>query len=427
MMLPDRPINFLRKSLNSLKAGWAELKVWQRVGLVVACLVVGGAAALISFGYFSYKQVFVGGSKQVGNTTTSPTPAATPKPPVYTVALFGHGGAGHEGALLTDSIMVIRVDTGARQIALISVPRDIWVGLPSNGEEMSFWKINAAYAIGYSDRSYPRKPERFTAKANGSEAAAGGALSKYALEKILGFPVDNFVAVDFAGFQQAVDVIGGVDVFVDRPFEDPFYPIPGEEDNTCGISEADIATMIATLSAAKLEQAFPCRFENLKFERGKNHFDGETALKFARSRHAPLDGGDFNRAARQRKIFLAVRDRIIAIDFIPKIIPFINKIAAHVKTDIPLDQLQTWLGQYQEFQKYEFVGVALTSDKDNVLELTTSANGQSILLPRVRSAEDDWSAVHTWIQETLASASAKQAAAQQKVASGSADQINLQN
>lgn len=347
-------------------------------------------STVVSYSYFTYQHVFVGSSMFGASPSPTPKPDEPPPPPIYTIALMGHGSPGHQGGLLTDSIMVIKIDTGLKKIGLISVPRDSWIQLPSNGwDEQVSWKVNAAYAIGSSTSQYLTRPEEFKGE------AGGGAMAKYALEKIVGFPIQNFVAIDFDGFEKSIDVVGGVDVFVERAFSDPLYPIVGEEENPCGKTEEEIAATAATLSASLVEKEFPCRYETLSFNRGTVHMNGETALKFVRSRHAAADGGDFNRARRQRSVLLAVKDKVIAIDFIPKIIPFLSKLTYNMRTDIPLSQVSEFLNQRDEFLRYEVVGIPLTSDKDNVLKLGVSRTGQSIVMPK--EGEDEWSNVHAYI------------------------------
>jgi LCP family protein required for cell wall assembly len=357
------------------------------IGIAIFFLFL--VSAFATYGYLTYQRVFVGSSK-TSEATPTPKPDEPPPPPVYTFALLGHGDPGHAGGLLTDSIMIIKIDTGLEKIGLISVPRDSWVEIPSSGwEEQVGWKVNAAYAIGSSERQYLDRPEEFQGE------AGGGELAKYTLEKIVGFPIDHFVAIDFSGFQKSIDVLGGIDVYVDRSFTDPLYPITGEEDNPCGKSEEEIAALTATLSASKVEEEFTCRYEKLVFTRGNTHMDGETALKFARSRHAAADGGDFNRARRQRAVLLAVRDRVLALDFFSKIIPFLSKLTYNMRTDISLAKMNEFLGMRNQLLEYEIVGIPITADRDNLLEYGYSARGQSILKPK--AGENEWQNVHSYI------------------------------
>ena len=164
-----------------------------------------------------------------------PTPQPTPKPHIdafnqlepYTVALLGYGGGTHEGGKLTDSMMIIHIVPKQQKIFMISIPRDLWIALPVNSDQKSYWKINAAYPIGLDDRKYTQKPIQYTGE------AGGGELTKYALQTVTGLHIDHFLALDFSGFKKSIDVLKGIDVKVDRPFDDTLYPIEGQESNTC--------------------------------------------------------------------------------------------------------------------------------------------------------------------------------------------------
>lgn len=370
---------------------------WRRA---VVAFVLFVFSAGLTYGYLTYRQVHVGGGQPVafsqdGDAAGTEGPSG-PQP--FTVALLGYGGGGHEGGLLTDSIMVVRVDPAAQKIYMISVPRDLWVPLRVvAGEPESYWKINAAYAIGSDDNNYRRKPPEYTG------AAGGGAMSKDILATVLGFKVDRFVTVDFAGFMKAIDALGGIDVEVKKSFTDSQYPIQGREDDTCGKSpEAVEAT--ATLPAHLAEKEFPCRFETLYFPKGVIRMDAQTALKYARSRHSAEDGGDFNRAARQRQVILAFKNKVLALNFVPKLIPLVNQLAAHLKTDLSLADMQALIERQSELLEYQVVGIALTTDADNVLTFGTGGQGQSIVIPK--TGQDDWPTIHEWLQSQMASASA---------------------
>ncbi|HEX7017620.1 MAG TPA: LCP family protein [Patescibacteria group bacterium] len=381
----------LKQYLYQLKQWFRSLTLKQLIALDLFLTVLFLISAGLTYSYFLYQRSFVTSNE---SETILPQPSPSPEPNVDTIVLLGRGGAGHDGGLLTDSIMVARIDHDQQQITLISVPRDLWVELPVDKDNPSSWKINAAYAFGVDDRNYRNKPSQFTGE------AGGGELAKYALEQVLGFPVEHFVTVDFYGFERAIDVLGGVTVNVERAFTDPLYPIEGKQDDTCGKTEEEIAALTATVSASKLEEEFTCRFEVLSFPQGTQLMDGSTALKYVRSRHSPTDGGDFNRAARQRNLLLAVKDRVLTIDFIPKIIPFISTISSHITTDISLTQMKEMVDEYEKVQDYEIKGIALTTD--NVLELGVSSGGQSILMSK-EDGEGKWEKLQEWLREEMAS------------------------
>ena len=212
-----------------------------------------------------------------------------------------------------------------------------------------------------------------------------------------GLPIDHYAVVDFYSFRKAIDVLGGVDVKVENAFDDYHYPIEGEEDNTCDKSEEDIAGLTATMSGQLLEEQFPCRYEDLHFDAGVTHMDGETALKYVRSRHSATDGGDFNRAARQRQLILAVKAKVLSIGFLTKAIPFINSLSDDFHTDMDLATMTELFGKKDEWSSYKIKMTALTTD--NVLKLGVSQNGQSILMPQ--AGQDNWPAIQTWLQQQL--------------------------
>ena len=82
------------------------------------------------------------------------------------------------------------------------------------------------------------------------------------------------MAVSFDGFTKSVEVLNGIEVQVDKTFTDPWYPIEGSENDSCGKSEDEIAALTATMSGYLLEQQFPCRYETLPFTRGLTKWTG---------------------------------------------------------------------------------------------------------------------------------------------------------
>ncbi len=351
----------------------------------LALILVGIGTA----GWLVYSRMVVKPNQNnVDHTQVTPTATPTPDPLApYSFLLMGYGGGTHEGGLLTDSIMVIRVEPRNKNITMISIPRDLWVPIPISKEATMEAKINSAYAIGSDDKKYPNKEIQFTGE------AGGGEMSKAVIEKVVGFKIDYFAALDFAGFVKTIDLLGGIDVKIDRTFDDPKYPIEENINDTCGKSAEDVAALTATMSGEKLEDQFPCRYENLHFDKGIQLMDGETALKYARSRHSTTDGGDFNRAARQRAILLAVKQKIIKINFIPKIIPTLNTLSYNLTTDVNLEKINELIKDAVEISEYGITPVALTDQ--NILKNAKSKDGQFILSPK--AGINDWSEIWQFI------------------------------
>lgn len=181
------------------------------------------------------------------------------------VLLLGIGGIGHEGPLLTDTMIVASLNPKTSELILTSIPRDFVIGTPSGG----FEKINAAYA--YAEQA---------------RAGGGGAVVIAVAEKVTGFKIPYYAVVDFNGFKTAVDHVGGVDVTIDRTFRDAEYP--------------------------DYKEGY---LPPLTFTKGVEHMNGERALQFARSRHGNNgEGSDFARSERQKKIILALKEKVVKLN-----------------------------------------------------------------------------------------------------------------
>lgn len=184
--------------------------------------------------------------------------------------LLGRAGGDFDSPDLTDSIIVVSLDRPQDKIYTIAVPRDIWS--PSLND-----KINTTYFYG---------------KAKGKPFL----LAKAEVEKIVGLPIHYGAVINFDKFEKLIDYLAGVDIYVERSFEDFKYPIAGRADDPCGG-----------------DPEFRCRYEHLVFKRGMRHMDGTTALKFARSRHSSdlAEGTDFARGARQQKVMSAIYQKLM--------------------------------------------------------------------------------------------------------------------
>lgn len=354
--------------------------------------VLAGILGLVLIGlivfYVNYNRIVVKPNKDI-NPLVTPTATPTPDPlAAYSILLLGYGGGKHEGGLLTDSIMLAKIDLRAQEVSLISIPRDLWAPMPINGEELVFKKINEAYAIGSDDKKYPNKKIEYTGD------AGGGEMAKKVIENVVGFKIDYFASIDFDGFVKIIDILGGVDVKIARAFDDPFYPIEENINDTCGKNEEEMKALEATMSGEKLEQQYLCRYENLHFEKGIQHLDGTTALKFARSRHATNDGGDFNRANRQKLVLIAIRDKVINIGFVSKIIPTIQTLTRHIKTDVDISKMTELVTKVPEISNYEIISINLTDQ--NVLKNSVASTKQFILTPRL--GENNWDDVRLFVQ-----------------------------
>jgi LCP family protein required for cell wall assembly len=360
------------------------------LGFGLVCLFL--FCALASFFYFNYQKIVVK-PNAVGPTrapNASPTPTPDPQAP-FNVLLLGYGGAGHDGGDLTDTMIVGHIEPHAKKVTLISIPRDLWVPIPTDGESVIYSKINAAYAIGLDDRKYPKKLDMYKGQ------AGGGALAKYAVSKVIGDDIRYFASIDFGGFERAIDALGGIDVQVPRTFDDNFYPIKGLEDETCGYSAEELAEIHKKYSGFQLEQQFTCRYEKLHFDKGMTHMDGITALKFVRSRHSDTDGGDFARSQRQQAVLTAVREKVLTLGIVNNFVPFITKLSDVLRTDVSISEGKSLLDILGDPRDYKISTIVLSTD--NVLKDGYSSDRQYILLPK--AGQDNYSEIQKYIQSQL--------------------------
>jgi LCP family protein required for cell wall assembly len=264
------------------------------------------------------------------------------------ILLLGSGGPGHDGPDLTDTMIFISVRDNTGEVTSISIPRDFWI--PSLRI-----KINAAYYYGHV-----------------KEATSGGLLlAESAVSEAINQPVHFAVKIDFSTFSKAIDLLGGVDITVDRTFDDYKYPIAGKEDDLCG---GDPQTL--------------CRYEHLHFDAGPQHMDGVTALKFVRSRYStdPVEGTDFARSKRQEKVITAVKNKLLSINNFKNTKLYkdlYNLVINSVVTDITPEYYSTFLKLSLRVHQHPISSFALTSpDQLDNPPISDKYDGQWVLIPK---------------------------------------------
>lgn len=219
----------------------------------------------------------------------------------------GPSGRQENNGFLSDTVIVASVDLDTKKTSLISIPRDTWVSIPGwNNFPASEGKINSAYSLG-DTYSY---------------TGGGLKLAEKVVSKHLGVPIHYGVRVDFEGFTKAIDTLGGIDIVVERTFDDYKYPVEGRETTNC------------------TGGGYYCRFEHIHFDKGKTHMNGETALKYARSRSGTNgEGNDFARARRQQKVIQATLKNSLSIKNLldpVKINRFFRDFGETVETDFEI-------------------------------------------------------------------------------------------
>lgn len=241
---------------------------------------------------------------------------------------------GEGNTVRTDTLLLLRSDPSSPRLALLSIPRDLWVTIPNRGEG----RINTAHFYGELD-------------------LPGSGLDRAAETVALNFdvPVHRSLRLDFDAFREVIDAAGGIEVDVPTPIVDNEYPTE------------DYGTMRIEIPA------------------GTRRMDGETALQYARSRHS---SSDFDRAARQQQIVLALAKKLAnpsGLFLMPRVyLAFRNA----VETDLSLRDLFRLAATWQLSNEDGLETIVI--DRNLVTPYRTPS-GASVLLPR-------WELIHPLVQ-----------------------------
>ncbi|HMQ01803.1 MAG TPA: LCP family protein [Candidatus Doudnabacteria bacterium] len=263
------------------------------------------------------------------------------------VLMLGIGGPGHDGPYLTDTMIVAQLKPKEEKATLISIPRDYLV----NTKEFGQGRINAVFA------------QTFQKTKDWNQA---GQATIDVVEKMSGLTIPYFAVIDFDGFEKTIDLLGGVEVQIDRTFTDYTFP-----NNTGGYIPA------------------------VTFTEGIEQMNGERALIFARSRHAAgPEGSDFARGVRQQKIIQAAKTKLVALNLIAdarKINELFTIVGDHFHTNMTPGEMLRLYALTKDYESQNIISLSLDPttglicprilEESGAFVLTTCAgkNAQSII------------------------------------------------
>jgi LCP family protein required for cell wall assembly len=268
------------------------------------------------------------------------------------ILIMGYGGSGHDGAYLTDSMMVMGLMPQSHHTTLISVPRDLWVQNPANSG--NYTKINAVYPVASNNNANP---------------VAGGDAAAQKVSLITGLDIKYWMTINFAGFRDFINAIGGVDVNVPDSFKAKY---PANDDPTINPN-----------------------WKTIQFTKGLQHMDGETAIEYARARYVinnPAEGSDFARSARQQLIMKAALAKLKDWHTWPSFFSALDALKHTLYTNMSLADLAMFALK-MDLNNAHRIGLSFS----NVLMDSKSSDGQDILLPQ----NGDWNLIKTYIQQQL--------------------------
>ena len=338
--------------------------------LVVACLAAFGASAsyrAASKGTSVFQEF--GNMFQVGNFIGfhMPGQSGDPNDPFNTpdgkinILLLGVGGDGHDGSQLTDTIIVASLDRKNNKIGLVSVPRDL--AYPLGGER--YEKINAVNA--YAEKDHPGEGATYTAQA---------------FSQLFNIRFDRVVKIDFKGFEEFVDNLGGLDINVPTSFTDNSFPTDDNGPN-------------------------PNQWTSVSFKQGVEHMDGHRVLTFVRSRHGNNgEGSDFARSRRQQIVLDAIRSKLFSLgtlDDPKKVSSLWSSISSHVQTNLTAWDAIKLLPIATHFSSANIMSTVLTDAPDGQL-VPRNLAGAFMLFPK----NNDWEPIRNIMADPFTTAQSKE-------------------
>ena len=276
-----------RRSLNG------RPRLLPRVALILAGFLVAGVIG--AGAYFLPVLTTTVNAVGAGQIGTVGYLAGSDQP--FTVLLLGSDDDAKfpADAVLTQSMILVRVNPGTKQVTMLSIPRDLWVTIPGRKGKA---KIDTAYEYG------------------------GAKLAAETVETNFHIKVDDYVWVGLKGLIHLIDRMGGVDVNITNPVMDDFYP-----------SDIDVKN--------------PYGYYRLALLPGAVHLDGAHALQYVRSRHGDLRG-DFARSERQQQVLLALKaeSKQVSLSDLPDLASAFN---GELKSSIGLDRVRAMMGLVSRF------------------------------------------------------------------------------
>jgi LCP family protein required for cell wall assembly len=268
--------------------------------------------------------------------TSTATPLLTPTPVRSTIvggettviALLGTDESRQAQIWRTDSILLVLINERSQRVGILSIPRDLWVFVPGHGHA----RINTVDALG-ERTNYP---------------GGGKGLLDQTLRHNLDIPIDHYVRIDFRGFEDLIDELGGVTIDVQAPINDRF-PDP----------------------------LHPSGWTQFTVSAGPQHMDGHTALNYCRSR---MTSSDFDRSRRQQQVIVALASQLLALDTLVRAPSLWEAYHDTVDTDLSMVEAVRLA--------YVVQGIGLENLRTRELGADTTTgwitpSGAQVLLPRI--------------------------------------------
>jgi LCP family protein required for cell wall assembly len=359
-----------KRQERKLKRDQSEKKPHRIRRIIKWFFIAIGITLLVVVGWLGYKALMTGGKIFQGNPfdmLTSKTRLAEDANGRTNILIFGTSGWSMEedawdGALLTDSIMVLSVDQDEHNVYMISLPRDLYVRHTCKKLlGTTAGKLNETYYCAYID-------------SNKNEEKGAAALRE-TVGDIVGLDVQYYVHADWAALTQAVNAVGGVDVVV-------------ESSDSRGIYD---------------------KMTGLKVPNGTVHMDGDQALMFSRARGSHggygLPGGNFDREKNQQKVLVALQKKALSAGTLANpaaINSLLDAMGDNLRTNFKTSDVQTILDVVKDVRGDDMISLPLVG-REGGLDLVTTGMLGSISIVRPVKGVYDYSDIINYIKQHVSS------------------------
>jgi LCP family protein required for cell wall assembly len=356
---------------NKKEKGFFRRQNWKKIAKVSGAAV--GILVLLTVGWLGWNlyrnsNKALGSGNLFGFLNSTPLKGQNGRTNIL-LAGVSTDDPGHQGANLTDSIMLISLDTRNHKATLISIPRDLWVKIPGYGHA----KINVANS--YGDQSHFSQP--------GYPPGGIGLLEETLSEK-LQIPINYYAKINYAAFRDMVNAVGGIKVTIHSP--DPR-----------GLFDPNISK----------HDGGPLRLTN-----GTHVLNGQTALNLARARGDPCGCGqveygfphsDFDRTKHQRMMLVALKQKIASPGVIAnpiKLGKLFGALGKNVQTDFKPSEIHRLYDLSKQIANHDIKSVSFDNlAGKNLLQSYRSPDGESALIPA--AGYDNFSAIQQQLNRIL--------------------------
>lgn len=352
---PNNPSKFNFKPSSSTKS-------WQTVFLIAAPLFF----LILIFYFLVYRspeswQEIKNSSGQILSVAAAPAASLLGAPeqswlaeifspktesaPKENFLILGATGPGYDAPDLTDTILIAHLDPANKKIYLFSLPRDLLVKIPGGD---NWTKLNALYAINKKNQGHEFD------------------LIAQKVQEISGLAINHYVLVELATVKNLVDILHGVNVMVKNDILDTAFPGPNHS------------------------------YQTFEIKAGWRYLDGETALKYIRSRHSV--NGDFDRIERQQQVLQALKQKVLQLSFWDAATYWniFNTLASQIKTDLNLLQIKDFWQLVKNIPAQDTVKTEINNAE---LMTTGSANfdGQTASVVEPKAGPENYEAIKEYI------------------------------